>query len=81
MGIPKPAPDLFLYAAKKMGFKPKECIVIEDSVTGVTAAIQANIRVYGLTKMCSAKVLEDAGATAFRNMQELEGLLGIYNEN
>ena len=81
VGIPKPAPDLFLYAAKKMGFKPKECIVIEDSVTGVTAAIQANIRVYGLTKMCSAKVLEDAGATAFRNMQEQEGLLGIYNEN
>ena len=33
---PKPAPDLFLYAAKRMGFKPNDCIVIEDSIPGVT---------------------------------------------
>jgi HAD superfamily hydrolase (TIGR01509 family) len=36
VGAPKPAPDLFLYAANKMNFEPKECVVIEDSVPGVT---------------------------------------------
>ena len=40
---PKPAPDLFLYAAKRMGFKPMDCVVIEDSIPGVTAAVNAKI--------------------------------------
>lgn len=42
---PKPSPDLFLFAAKKMGFKPEDCIVIEDSPTGTLAAIQAEMDV------------------------------------
>ena len=77
VGIPKPAPDLFLYAAKKMGFKPEKCVVIEDSVTGVTAAVRAKIPVYGLIKLCSAEELEEAGATPFKNMRELPNLLGL----
>ena len=77
VGIPKPAPDLFLYAAKKMGFKPEECVVIEDSITGVTAAIRAKIPVYGLIKLCSAEELEEAGAIPFKNMRELPNLLGL----
>lgn len=39
----KPAPDIFLYAAQKMGFEPKDCIVIEDSFVGLQAAINANM--------------------------------------
>ena len=74
---PKPAPDLFLYAAKQMGFKPKDCIVIEDSIPGVTAAVNANIKVYGLVKLCSAEQLENAGARPFKTMHELSNLLGI----
>ena len=77
VGIPKPAPDLFLYAAKKMGFKPEECVVIEDSITGVTAAVRAKIPVYGLIKLCSAEELEEAGAIPFKNMRELPNLLGL----
>ena len=77
VGIPKPAPDLFLYAAKKMGFKPEQCVVIEDSIPGVMAAIRAKIKVYGLVKLCSAKELENAGAIPFTNMQNLPALLGI----
>ena len=77
VGIPKPAPDLFLYAAKKMGFKPEQCVVIEDSISGVMAASRAKIKVYGLVKMCSAEELENAGAIPFTNMQELSALLGI----
>ena len=74
---PKPAPDLFLYAAKRMGFKPKDCVVIEDSIPGVTAAVNAKIKVYGLVKLCSAEQLENAGAIPFKTMHELSNLLGI----
>ena len=74
---PKPAPDLFLHAAQKMGFKPKDCVVIEDSIPGVTAAVNANIKVYGLVKLCSAEQLESAGAIPFKTMNELSELLGI----
>lgn len=77
VGVPKPAPDLFLYAAKKMGFKPEQCIVIEDSISGVMAASRAKIKVYGLVKMCSAEELENAGAIPFTNMLNLPALLGI----
>lgn len=75
--LPKPAPDLFLYAAQRMGFKPNECIVIEDSIPGVTAAVNANIKVYGLVKLCSADELKNAGAIPFKTMHELSDLLGI----
>jgi len=43
----KPAPDLFLYAARQLGVPPEDCIVIEDSTTGVEAAIAAGMPVVG----------------------------------
>lgn len=39
----KPEPDLFLLAAEKMGKKKEECIIIEDSIAGLTAAKKAGI--------------------------------------
>lgn len=45
----KPAPDLFLYAAEKMGVSPDKCIVIEDSVTGATAGLAAGMLTIGIT--------------------------------
>ena len=45
----KPAPDLHLHAAAVMGFAPGDCLVIEDSVTGVTAARAAGMEVIGFT--------------------------------
>ncbi|MEJ1157824.1 HAD family hydrolase [Prosthecomicrobium sp. N25] len=45
----KPAPDVFLYAASQMGSDPADCLVIEDSVAGVTAARRANMPVLGFT--------------------------------
>ena len=62
---------------EKMKFKPEECVVIEDSIAGVTAAVRANIKVYGLIKMCSAEELEKAGAIPFSSMTELPDLLGL----
>jgi beta-phosphoglucomutase-like phosphatase (HAD superfamily) len=43
----KPAPDLFLYAAEKMGVQPPRTLVIEDSVSGVQAARAAGMMVWG----------------------------------
>jgi HAD superfamily hydrolase (TIGR01509 family) len=43
----KPAPDLFLHAAEKLGVPPQQCLVLEDSVNGVVAARKAGMRVWG----------------------------------
>lgn len=66
---PKPAPDLFLYAAEKMGVDPEHCLVIEDSVFGVQAARAAGMRVLGFTGVHhdpenQADLLKRNGATA-----------------
>ncbi|NEX48019.1 HAD family hydrolase [Pseudotabrizicola algicola] len=45
----KPAPDLFLFAASRMGFAPADCLVIEDSLTGVAAARTAGMEVWQFT--------------------------------
>ena len=45
----KPAPDLFLHAAARMGATPQDCLVIEDSRFGVAAARAAGMRAIGFT--------------------------------
>ncbi len=45
----KPAPDLFLHAAAQMGADPARCLVIEDSLTGVRAALAAGMPVWRFT--------------------------------
>jgi HAD superfamily hydrolase (TIGR01509 family) len=45
----KPAPDLFLHAARDMGVDPAGCVVIEDSPAGIDAARQAGMRVFAFT--------------------------------
>jgi len=44
VGAWKPDPSLFLFAAKKMGFKPDECLVVEDSIVGINAAKAAQMQ-------------------------------------
>lgn len=43
LGVWKPEPDIFLHAAQSMGYLPEQCLVVEDSPVGVTAAIAANM--------------------------------------
>ena len=43
----KPAPDIFLKAAERAGMAPVQCLVVEDSITGVTAGVAANMRTIG----------------------------------
>jgi HAD superfamily hydrolase (TIGR01509 family) len=45
----KPAPDLFLHAADRMGVRPERCVVVEDSVPGVAAAVEAGMTAIGFT--------------------------------
>lgn len=52
----KPHPDIFLYAASRLGVNPTECLVIEDSAGGVRAAIAAGMTVVGL---CAASHIRD----------------------
>lgn len=44
----KPAPDLFLHAAKNLGLKPEECVVLEDAESGVEAALAADMKAVGV---------------------------------
>jgi len=72
----KPAPDLFLHAAGASGFAGDHCIVIEDSVPGVTAAVAAGMRVFGYAGRTEPRALRSAGATVFSRMSELAALIG-----
>lgn len=74
---PKPAPDVFLAAANSFNISPARCIVIEDSVPGVTAAVSAGMRVYGHAAITPAESLRNAGAIPFANMVELKNILSV----
>lgn len=77
----KPAPDIFLHAAKTMGFAPTDCVVIEDSTMGVQAGVAAGMRVIGFTggshtDAGHAARLRAAGAgTIIAAMADLPGVL------
>ncbi len=73
----KPAPDLFLHAAGRMGAAAGDCVVIEDSVPGVMGGRAAGMRVLGYANPNNdADALRAAGAELFEDMRELPRLLG-----
>ncbi len=73
----KPAPDLFLFAAREMGHAPEACVVIEDSLPGVKAAVAAGMRVVGYAgdPLTDVAALEKEGAHVIRDMSEVLRLL------
>lgn len=74
VGRGKPAPDLFLHAAERMGVDPGRCAVVEDSPLGLAAARAAGMDVYAFTAMTPAEKL--AGSTGyFSAMAGLPALL------
>ncbi len=72
----KPAPDLFLYAARRMGVDPAACAVVEDSGPGVAAARAAGMRAFGYAGgPTPAARLEGPDTVVFGDMRALPGLL------
>lgn len=78
----KPAPDLFLHAARTCGFEAVDCVVVEDSSTGVTAARAAGMRVFGYVAEpapddgARTGRLAALGAEVFHEMREVPGRVG-----
>jgi beta-phosphoglucomutase-like phosphatase (HAD superfamily) len=63
----KPAPDIFLAAAKILGVPTSECVVIEDALAGVQAAQAANMRCIAVKTTLSEAILKDAGPSMIRD--------------
>ncbi|HKA56308.1 MAG TPA: HAD-IA family hydrolase, partial [Candidatus Binatia bacterium] len=74
---PKPAPDLFLHAAQSCGVRPQACAVVEDSPSGVVAAVAAGMVAFGFAAEEDASHLAAAGAKVFHSMHELRTLLEL----
>jgi HAD superfamily hydrolase (TIGR01509 family) len=72
----KPAPDLFLHAAERMGVSPAACTVVEDSQYGVQAARAAGMGALGYAgSVTPARMLEGPGTVVFDDMRDLPRLL------
>lgn len=74
-GVPtagKPAPDLFLLAAQRLGTAPERCVVMEDAAVGVAAARAAGMASVGVARRGDTRLLRDAGAdVVVRTLDEL----------
>jgi beta-phosphoglucomutase-like phosphatase (HAD superfamily) len=71
----KPAPDLFLAAAAAEGVDATECLVIEDSLPGVRAAVAAGMDCLAYAPHSDGALLRAAGAVPFRAMADLPRLI------
>ena len=71
----KPEPEIFLHAAKVMGFKPSECVVIEDSLLGVEAAKRGGFDVFGFTAHDYKNELQKEATLTFKKMNSLLSLI------
>ncbi|MEU6231786.1 HAD family hydrolase [Kitasatospora sp. NPDC047058] len=72
----KPAPDLFLHTAERMGVDPAACVVVEDSRPGVQAARAAGMRALGYAGgLTAAALLEGPGTVVFDDMRKLPELV------
>jgi HAD superfamily hydrolase (TIGR01509 family) len=70
----KPAPDLFLFAAARMGAAPKDCVVVEDSPFGAAAARAAGMPCLGYAPRGDGEAMKREGAEIFTSMADLPAL-------
>jgi len=77
----KPAPDLFLHAADVLGYAPSDCVVVEDSLAGVQAALASNMRVIAYAGGIFPRgLLNENGVVIIDDMLELPHALQILIE-
>jgi HAD superfamily hydrolase (TIGR01509 family) len=72
---PKPAPDVYLLAAARLGAAPAECLVVEDSPASAAAAQRAGMRVIGHAPGATADAMRANGIPFIRSMAELSSLV------
>lgn len=77
----KPAPDVFLAAAKGLGVQPERCVVIEDAVAGVQAALAAGMRCVAVSTSLPAENLEKAGADVVREEPALIEIADLFGKD
>ena len=80
---PKPAPDIYQYAARQLGVLPSECLVVEDSPSGVTAARRAGMTVIGF--LGASHILSGHEETlkqvgAWTTVADAEALRTLFNQ-
>lgn len=74
---PKPDPALFRHAAATIGASPSRCVVVEDTVYGVTAAVAAGMRAIGYAADSDRNALRNAGAELLHTLSQLPEMLAI----
>ena len=68
----KPAPDVYLFAARQLGAEPSSCLVVEDTPPGVQAGVAAGMTVFGFCAHTPQATLKAAGAhRTFDDMRAL----------
>ncbi|MEP4039142.1 HAD family phosphatase [Pseudophaeobacter sp.] len=77
LGVAKPDPGLFLAAASHFGVQARDCLVVEDSATGVLAATRAGMRCLGFAPGGTGETLSAQGAEVFSDMSEVPALIGL----
>jgi beta-phosphoglucomutase-like phosphatase (HAD superfamily) len=68
----KPEPGIFIHAANKMGFKPQECVVIEDSFDGIQAALSGGFNIIGFATESNFEEMNKTQAIVFKSITEIE---------
>ena len=72
----KPAPDVYLLAAKTLGYKPEDCFAIEDSPIGARASVAAGMQTFGYAAQINPALLIASGVShVFFDMADLPGLV------
>lgn len=74
----KPAPDLFLEAAKRLSIAPRECLVIEDSLNGVHAAKAAGMRVWTVPNRVTEGLDFTPADRVFRSLEDCAAEIGGF---
>ncbi|MCG9792614.1 HAD family hydrolase [Flavobacterium algicola] len=71
----KPNPELYLHAAKTMGYEIEDCVVIEDSTAGAQAGLAGGFATLGYLNSHNQTDFKKLGIPVFENMEKLEELL------